>query len=410
MDPDPGEELQDLEAHVVPVRTGSGSYSVLIGRGLLAELGSRTMSALAGRPIPLGPHPKALLVADAHLPPRLVELALRSLTSAGFKVYTLHNEATEEAKSLASLDVILRALARHKLDRAEPLIALGGGIIGDLAGFAAAVYRRGVPVIQCPTTLLAMVDASTGGKTGVNLALGSQPGDLKKNFVGAFHQPSLVLADVAALDSLPPRHARSGLAECIKHGMIAADFDDPNLFHDTVRFALLSTRERSAHGTPLITRNVRLKARVVGDDEREEAPASRGGRALLNLGHTFGHAIETIPGLAPTSDPADAPLHHGEAVALGLVAAAACAAAAGLCSPSVADAVKDAVSKAGLPVEIGNLPPAERLMELMADDKKVQAGRIRLVLPIGDRPGASAVVENPAPAAIRAGLAAIGSH
>ncbi len=277
-------------------------------------------------------------------------------------------------------------------------------MVGDLAGFAAATYRRGVPVIQCPTTLLAMVDASVGGKTGVNLDLGtSEAPDLKKNAVGAFHQPSLVLADTDSLGSLAPRHLRAGLAECIKHGMIAADAGDPGLL------AWIGKNLNGLLGldralvTELVTRNVAVKARIVAGDEREEN--SSGGRAILNLGHTFGHAIETLPGLSPDRNMANAPLLHGEAVALGLVAAAACSAKLGLCPLGLLDQVGDLLTRAGLPTKVAGLPSDEAIITLMGHDKKAMGGAMRLVLPVGG--GRAMVVANPAREGVAAGLAAI---
>ncbi|HLO39506.1 MAG TPA: 3-dehydroquinate synthase family protein [Phycisphaerales bacterium] len=373
----------------LPVQTSSARYEVLIGSGLVDSLGGLIQERLAR------PARRAFLAYDSGLPAPWVARASRSLSAAGFKLHQAPLTASEAGKSLAQLETLLAAIAASKLERFEPIIALGGGIVGDLAGFAAASYRRGVPVIQCPTTLLSMVDASVGGKTGVNLDAG---GSLKKNLVGAFHQPAVVVIDVDSLSSLSDRHLRAGLAECIKHGLISAGpgalSTDPELFAWTqARMPAFLARDPAAL-TELITRNVRVKAAVVGTDEREELPPEQGGRALLNLGHTFGHAIETIPHLSPDGSPAHAPLHHGEAVAVGLIAAAHAAHAAGMCSAEIPLTVTSAVASAGLPTRLAGLPPGDELLALMSHDKKVVGGKLRLVLPVGAAPGTSMVVEN----------------
>jgi 3-dehydroquinate synthetase len=250
-----------------------------------------------------------------------------------------------------------------------------------------------------------MVDASVGGKTGVNIVLGE---DLKKNMVGAFWQPTIVLADVATLRSLPKRHLRSGLAECIKHGLIAASTPgysgtDVDLFHWTSA-ALLKIRMGDLDlAAELIARNIAIKAAVVRGDEREESPD--GGRALLNLGHTFAHVLEGIASLSPDGEPDQAPLTHGEAVALGLVAASATAHAMGEADGAVAEAVRIAVERLGILSRVVGLPPATQLLERMRDDKKVRSGRLRLILPT--TLGRARVVESPPDRAVLAGWDAI---
>jgi 3-dehydroquinate synthase len=246
-----------------------------------------------------------------------------------------------------------------------------------------------------------MVDASVGGKTGVNLAAGG--GDLHKNMVGAFHQPRAVIADVDVLRSLPERFFRAGLAECVKHAMIGADWGDPGLVDWTA-----SARARiAAHDTgtliELVSRNVRIKATVVGRDEREEDQS--GGRALLNLGHTFAHAIEPLPGLSPDGNPAHAPLQHGEAVALGLVAAARGAVALGKCPADLADRTVALLNDFGLPTRVRGLPPADQVLARMHHDKKVLGGRLRLILPTA--PGRAAVIADPPQAAVITAIDAI---
>ncbi|MCA9311220.1 MAG: iron-containing alcohol dehydrogenase, partial [Phycisphaerales bacterium] len=261
---------------ITPVQLAERSYDIVVGAGVLDELGPRAKALVPGR--------HAFLVTDHNLPRSTIARARTSLEAAGFRVTEASANATEPEKSLATVERLLEAVGRARLERRDPVIALGGGIVGDVTGFVAASYRRGVPFIQCPTTLLAMVDASVGGKTGVNLVIG---GALRKNMVGAFWQPRTVLADIATLASLPERERRAGLAECLKHGLICAA-TDPALFDWTVAHADAIARLDAPALTELVTRNVAVKAAVVAGDEREEA--SSGGRALLNLGHTFGHA------------------------------------------------------------------------------------------------------------------------
>jgi 3-dehydroquinate synthetase len=379
----------------IPVPLGDRAYEVRIGPGILANLGAWTAALTRGR--------RAFLIADPNLPSATVATATASLTSAGFTVAPASLRATEPDKSLDSAARLLAEIAEQRLDRLDPVIALGGGIVGDVGGFVAAIYRRGVPIIQCPTTLLSMVDASVGGKTGVNLRTRA-PGDagLKKNLVGAFHQPVLVAADVSTLASLPDRELRCGLAECVKHGLIAAPGDGGALLDWTeAALARILTRDPAALAE-LVARNVRVKASIVGQDEREDP--DKDVRALLNLGHTFGHAIETLPGLSPDGNPAHAPLHHGEAVALGLVAAARCAQNLGLCDKAVGDRLTSLLTRIGLPVRIPGLPEAGTVIAAMRYDKKVLGGRLRLVLPTSS---GVRVVDDPGEAAIRAGIAAI---
>jgi 3-dehydroquinate synthetase len=373
------------------------AYDAVIGDGVLTELGPRLADRVTGR--------RALVVADAALPTELVAAAHDSLTAAGFEPERTTIAATEANKTIDTASRLVHLMTRLRLERWDPVIALGGGIVGDIAGFAAAAYRRGVPLAQCPTTLLSMVDASVGGKTGVNIVLGE---DLKKNMVGAFWQPTIVLADVATLRSLPKRHLRSGLAECIKHGLIAASTPgysgpDADLFHWTSA-ALLKIRMGDLDlAAELIARNIAIKAAVVRGDEREESPD--GGRALLNLGHTFAHVLEGIASLSPDGEPDQAPLTHGEAVALGLVAASATAHAMGEADGAVAEAVRIAVERLGILSRVVGLPPATQLLERMRDDKKVRSGRLRLILPT--TLGRARVVETPPDRAVLAGWDAI---
>lgn len=386
-------------ARTVPVRLPEHAYEVVIGAGVLDSLGAR-VAALAPRS-----SGRCFMAWDGSLPDGLVARAKESLASAGARVAGAPVVADEPSKSLAQVERLLVELAGSGHERFDPVVALGGGVVGDVAGFAAAVYRRGVPLVQCPTTLLAMVDASVGGKTGVNLAVPGGAGvDLRKNLVGAFHQPILVLADIDALGSLPPRQHRSGLAECVKHALLSADFGDPGLLEWTESAVDRLLARDAGTLTELIARNVAVKARVVESDPREVKPGDAG-RALLNLGHTFAHAIETLPGLSPSGRAQDAPLHHGEAVALGLVAACHASASMGLADAGLAGRVTRLLAALGLPTRVGGLPANERVLDRMAGDKKVIGGRLRLVVPAA--PGRSRVVESPPREAVIAGLDAI---
>lgn len=364
------------------VELGDRAYDALIGAGLMQRLGTLARAAVGQSPS------NAMLVADKGLPATLIREASESLRTHGFAVSLCSIEATESNKSLQSAEQVCVAMANDRLERRDPVIAIGGGIIGDLAGFAASMYRRGVPIIQCPTTLLSMVDAAVGGKTGANLRVSNSDGTptLLKNLVGAFHQPALVLADIQTLDTLPERHFRSGLAECLKHAMLALDVErsgehPTDLFTFTVISIAGILQKSHSLLAALVARNIAIKARVVASDERELSTDPTGGRAILNLGHTFAHAIETLPDLSPTGSPADAPLHHGEAVALGLIAAAHAATELGILPAADAKRVQQAVGALGLPTRVQSLPSSDALIARMRHDKKVVGGRLRLILP-----------------------------
>ncbi|MBL4591399.1 MAG: 3-dehydroquinate synthase [Phycisphaerales bacterium] len=304
-----------------------------------------------------------------------------SLQSAGLATTIETITPSESVKTLETFGHLLGAIAGSSHGRVDPVVSLGGGIVCDIAGFVAASYRRGVPVIQCPSTLLAMVDASVGGKTGVNLTLDG--GGLMKNLVGAFHQPRLVCADIALLESLSDRHRRSGLSECIKHAFICKSVGHDGL-GDWMGEHLESIKAfDSATIEQLVMRNVALKATVVARDEHESPDAIEGGRMLLNFGHTFGHAIETLPGLSPDADGANAPLHHGEAVALGMVAACRCAESLGMCAPTTGDSLVAMLDSVGLPSCVAGLPTTDEIVERMGHDKKAIGSSIRLVLATG---------------------------
>jgi 3-dehydroquinate synthetase len=352
-----------VTVRTVSIRTASAFYDVAVGAGLLAGLGQRAAAiAPTAR--------RVALIYDASLPESLVAATARSLDRLTVIQIPLH--AAEQSKSIQTWAELLSEIARHRLERSDLVLALGGGIVGDVAGFAAAAYRRGLAIIQCPTTLLAMVDASVGGKTGVNLAL---DGRLLKNAVGVFHQPAQVVADVNALRSLPRVHVASGLAECIKHAMIAGPFGQPDLgaWLDDHASGIAALDPGTL--VELVARNVALKGAVVGTDEREQA-AGAAGRALLNLGHTFAHAIEVLPGLGLT---------HGQAVGLGLVCAASYAESSGACDPGagVLRTLLHRLAWAGLPATVRGLPDSASVLEAMRDDKKSDGGALRLVVPTG---------------------------
>lgn len=380
------------------VRVGPASapaYDVHIGPGVASSIAAELAGLLGAEP------GRLFAVVDAGVPGSWVEGVLGAYADAGFRVSRCVIEPSEKAKSVSTYHGVLRDIAASRLERREPVLAIGGGIVGDIAGFAAASYRRGVPVLQCPTTLLSAVDASVGGKTGVNIELPG--GELLKNMTGAFHQPRVVLTDPGVFASLSARDFRAGLAECVKHGMISADWDDSGLLawtHDSI--ARLLAREPGAL-SELVTRNVSVKARVVASDEREQSDT--GGRALLNLGHTYAHAMETIAHLTPDGDPGSAPLRHGEAVGLGLIAAAACSAAMGRIGRDDLDAVRGVIGDCGLPTAIAGLPGDEMLVARMRHDKKASGGRLRLTLL--REMGRGELVTDPPTEAVSAGWAAI---
>lgn len=375
---------------------GMRDYEVLVGHALTDTLADRVRAVCPTAK-------RAFIVIDAGLPQAAGAAVGSALSRRHFGVSSITIRPTEGDKSLDTLERILVALAESRHERRDPVIALGGGIVGDVTGFAAASYRRGVPVVQCPTTLLSMVDASVGGKTGLNLR--TSDGSLKKNLVGAFHQPRLVVADVSVLSSLPDRQLRAGLAECVKHALLSDEFGDPLLLAWIEAGASAVLARDNATLTELVARNVAIKARVVAGDEREEAESAAGGRALLNLGHTFGHAIETLPDLSPTGNAGEAPLHHGEAVALGTMAALDAAAMLKLASAALCDRVGALLSRLGLPTKVKGLPSGDRMLELMGHDKKVLGGVLRLVLPCDG--GTCKVVDNPDRAVVLAAIDSI---
>lgn len=390
-----------MNARTVRVDLGERSYTVHIGPGALLSVPDEIRQALGSRPN------RAFVVADTGVPPVFCDELVAGLEQAGMRTTVSRVTPTEQGKSIATLEHLLAGMGASGHSRIDPVVALGGGIVGDLAGFAAASYQRGVPVVQCPSTLLSMVDASVGGKTGVNLTVRGASGDrLLKNMVGAFHQPLTVAADSRLLDSLPDRHRRSGLAECVKHAMIARGIAGADIMSETISVLPgVLAREREATDR-LIERSVILKGEAVRRDERESIRHAGSVRMLLNFGHTFAHAIETLPDLTP--DPARpelAPLHHGEAVALGMVAACHCATHAGLCEPGVGQELVSLLDTIGLPTRVRDLPGNDEILSRMTADKKAAGGALRLILPVGR--GRCEIVPDPDPASIRAGIDAI---
>jgi 3-dehydroquinate synthase len=320
---------------------GSRGYPIHIGAGLLerAELYAPYLSG------------HVAVITNEVVGP----LYLPKLKSALGKVTEIVVGDGEQTKSWQTLNQVFDALLKARCGRDTLVVALGGGVVGDLAGFAAAIYQRGVPFLQVPTTLLAQVDSSVGGKTAINHPLG-------KNMIGAFHQPLAVIADVATLDTLPDRELRSGIAEVIKHGF-ALDVSFVDWLEDNIEPLL---KRDAAALTHAVKRSCELKARVVAADEREA-----GERALLNFGHTFGHAIETGAGYGAWL--------HGEAVAAGMVMAAELSALMGDLRKTDVARVRTLLKRAGLPVTGPALAP-ERMLELMALDKKAAKGKTRFVL------------------------------
>jgi 3-dehydroquinate synthase len=342
------------KSETVAVDLGARSYEIRIAAGLIGEAGEALSPLAAAR--------RPVVITDETVDALHGPALMASLTRAGLEPLWLAVPAGEASKDAATLEDLVERMLAFGLDRATPVVAFGGGVVGDLAGFAAAVALRGIPFVQIPTTLLAQVDSAVGGKTGINSRHG-------KNLIGAFHQPRLVLADIAALDTLPRRQLLAGYAEVVKYGAI----DRPEFF------AWLE-----ANGATLLAGDMQARARavrvcceakaaIVAEDEREA-----GRRALLNLGHTFGHALEAATGFGDR-------LLHGEAVAVGMVLAFTLSARLGICPPADAERLRRHLAAVGLPTApppgiAGG--PAE-LLAHMARDKKVSAGRMTFILAEG---------------------------
>ena len=359
---------------VIPVQlpaAASRGYEIRIEPGLLARLGAAVAK--------LADAPTAAVISDSHVGPLYGRRAVETLRAAGFSTELLTFTAGEPHKTLETCAALWDGLSRLRIERGSPVVALGGGVVGDVAGFVASAYLRGLPVVQVPTTLLACVDSSVGGKTGVNHPVAG------KNMIGAFHQPIGVLIDPLGLGTLPPAEWCCGLAESVKHGVIRdAEFfawlddraDDLSQLAAAPADRIDAMAQRLAE---LIAANCRIKAAVVAADERES-----GLRAILNFGHTLGHAIETLAGYDR--------MRHGEAVSIGMMAEARIASARGLFAPAELDRLTRLLGRLGLPVA----PPAgldlARLLQLAGKDKKVRKGKVRFVLPT--RIGATTIVDD----------------
>jgi 3-dehydroquinate synthase len=341
---------------VIPVELAGRSYEVRVGSGLLADLPAQCGRLLRKERVPI--------VTDANVARHWREPVEAALVAAGKEPRWLVLDPGEGAKSWRGLAHLTDWLLAEEVERGDHIIALGGGVIGDLTGFAAAILKRGCGFIQLPTTLLAQVDSSVGGKTAINTGAG-------KNLIGAFHQPSLVLADLDTLTTLPAREMRAGYAEVVKYGIIGdAGFFEWCERNGTEVLAGDRTLQEYA-----VTESVRAKARIVAEDERE----TTGARALLNLGHTFGHALEAATGFSDR-------LLHGEAVALGMALAARYSVRRGYFSAEHAARVTAAIDAAGLPSEIAALgmnsmdADGTKLTAHMLHDKKMDAGTLPFVL------------------------------
>jgi 3-dehydroquinate synthase len=339
----------------VKVALDERSYDIIIGRGQLASLGQKVAA--------LRPAAKAAIVTDETVAHHHLAATEAALAAAGMATSRVIVPPGESSKSFPMLERVCEALIAARVERSDLVVALGGGVVGDLAGLAAALVRRGIDYVQVPTTLLAQVDSAVGGKTAIDSSLG-------KNLIGAFYQPVLVVADTALLDTLPARQFRAGYAEVAKYGLIA----DAGFFawleaNWPEVFAGSGAREHA------IAVSCRMKAAIVGRDERES-----GERALLNLGHTFGHALEAAAGFSDR-------LLHGEAIALGMTLAFAFSAKRGLLPAAEAERVERHLAAVGLPVQLsaiaGIMPGADRLMDLIAQDKKVKRGKLTFILARG---------------------------
>jgi 3-dehydroquinate synthase len=337
---------------IVNVALGERSYDIAIGRGQLSSLGQKIAA--------LRPGAKAAIVTDETVARHHLAGTEAALAAAGVEAASVTVPPGESSKSFPRLETVCEALIAARIERGDLVVALGGGVVGDLAGFAAAIVRRGLDYVQVPTTLLAQVDSSVGGKTAIDSRHG-------KNLIGAFHQPVLVVADTALLDTLPAREFRAGYAEVAKYGLLG----------DAAFFAWLEANWQDMFaGGPArehaIAVSCRMKAAIVGRDERET-----GERALLNLGHTFGHAFEAAAGFSGR-------LLHGEAIALGMALAFEFSARRALLPPAEAERVTRHLAAVGLPTRVsevpGGVPEADGLMDLIAQDKKVKRGKLTFIL------------------------------
>jgi 3-dehydroquinate synthase len=338
----------------VEVQTGQHPYEVLIGSRLLEDIGPIVTRQFLGQ--------RCAIVADEHVGPLFGPVVLESLRRSGFDADLLTIPAGEESKSIAQAAALCERLSAAGLDRTSFLVSLGGGVVGDLVGFVAAIYLRGIPYVSIPTTLLAQVDSCVGGKTGVNLAAG-------KNLIGSFHHPALVIADTQTLRSLPERIWHEGFAEAIKHGII----------RDAEFFDSLAAVERD-HLEAFVERNIAIKAAIVAADEREHNDV----RSLLNFGHTIGHAIEYAAGYGN--------MLHGEAISLGLMAATQVSVRRAGLSLGEAARIRAALQAHHLPVALPADFPRAKILAALQRDKKFENGRVRFV--VAHAIGCASVADN----------------
>lgn len=340
-------EIEGVPREVVAVNTPSKSYDVHVGAGIIDEVGELTRAACGGE--------RACVIADDNVAPLYANAVAESLSATGFETFIQVFPAGEANKNIETLSSLLEGLAACELSRTDVVVATGGGVTGDMAGLAAALYLRGCQVVQVPTSLLAMVDSSVGGKTAIDLAAG-------KNLAGAFFQPSLVVADVDCLDTLAPEQLADACGEVIKHGVLSG----PELFGDVCAHPVVSGDLDAAALVRLVAQNVRVKRDVVDADERES-----GLRQTLNLGHTIGHAIEAA---------SDFTLGHGSCVAAGLCCMARAAATRGWSSIEVARVIEDACLAHGLPIDTDL--DHETIVKYAAHDKKRHGDTVNVVIPV----------------------------
>ena len=367
---------QQLSSTVrVDVELGERSYPILVGSGLLNQAGAEVANVF--------PKARLAIVTDETVAGHYLDTVLASIQAAGLEAVPIVVEPGETTKSFKHLEQVTRALLAARLERGDVVVALGGGVVGDLTGFAAAIARRGMAFVQMPTSLLAQVDSSVGGKTGINTPEG-------KNLVGAFHQPGLVLADTDALNSLSEREFKAGYAEVVKYGLI-----DDRAFFEWLEAKWREVFSGGEARTQAIAKSCQAKARVVAADEREA-----GQRALLNLGHTFGHALEKAVAYDPNR------LVHGEGVAIGMAIAFRFSTRLGLCPGQSTERVVQHLEQVGLPTHIGSIPgeplTLDVLMQAIAQDKKVSRGALTFILTRDI--GASFVAKDVDPADVAAHL------
>jgi 3-dehydroquinate synthase len=346
---EPDSHVHDRVVKVAEIRGGECDYQALVGSGLLASVGKIVNERLR--------RSECAIISDSNIARLFADRVRQSLTSAGFQPVLIMIPPGEESKTLEQGGMICDQMIAAGLDRRSFVIGLGGGVIGDISGFVAAIYHRGIPHVQIPTTLLAMVDSSIGGKTGVNRAAG-------KNLIGAVHHPALVIDDVDVLKTLPRREFNQGFAEIIKHAIIA----DPEMFAQVAQASGLQLASETLALQSLIRRNIEIKSKIVAKDERDNT----GERAILNFGHTVGHAIERAGGYQE--------FLHGEAVSLGIVTACAISIKKAGMPRDQRDATVDLLGRFDLSTHLPPNFPREKIFEALPYDKKFESGKIRFVV------------------------------